>query len=222
MAPRNTAGPERSSRYIVQSVVHAAQILRAFTTRGEVLRLRDLIARTGYSKGLCFRLLHTLHHCGLVEKVDESRYRLTAEIHRRRRFRLGYAAQGQDTSFPRDVHAGLVRAAEREDLELMVVNNRYQENLLGLGRREAIEQGELCLYAVRARSRAHLFWAGIRGLFGKLDQQRDFITAYVEEAEISANRTALTLSLDGETRTLATPLRYRIRPKALTLIVPAQ
>jgi len=38
---------------------------------------------------------------------------------------------------------------------------------------------ELCLYAIRARSRAGLFWAGIRGIFGRLDQQRDFVTAYV-------------------------------------------
>ena len=103
---------------------------------------------------------------------------------------------------------------------LFVGNNRYQVNLLALGRRDALDRGELCLYAVRARSRAHLFWAGIRGIFGKLDQQRDFITAYVKEAEISANRPALTLSLDGETLTLPTPLRYRIRPAALTLIAP--
>jgi diacylglycerol kinase family enzyme len=103
---------------------------------------------------------------------------------------------------------------------LFVGNNRYLVNLLALGRREAIDRGELCVYAVRARGRAHLFWAGIRGIFGKLDQQRDFVTAYVQEAEISANRPALTLSLDGETLTLPTPLRYRIRPGALTLIAP--
>jgi diacylglycerol kinase family enzyme len=103
---------------------------------------------------------------------------------------------------------------------LFVGNNRYQVNLLALGRREAIDRGELCLYAVRARGRLHLFWAGLRGIFGKLDQQRDFITAYVREAEISANRAALTLSLDGETLTLPTPLAYRIRPGALTLIAP--
>ena len=103
---------------------------------------------------------------------------------------------------------------------LFVGNNRYQVNLLGLGRRERIDGGELCLYAVRARSRLHMFWAGLRGVFGKLDQQRDFITAYVQAAEIEANRAALTLSLDGETCTLATPLRYRILPGALTLIAP--
>jgi diacylglycerol kinase family enzyme len=103
---------------------------------------------------------------------------------------------------------------------LFVGNNRYQVNLLGLGKREQLDQGELCLYAIRARSRLHLLWAGIRGIFGRLDQQRDFITAYVGEAEIGSDRPTLSLSLDGETARMETPLRYRIRPKALRLIVP--
>ena len=105
---------------------------------------------------------------------------------------------------------------------LFVGNNRYQVNLFALGRREAIDRGELSLYAVQARNRWHLFLAGLRGVFGRLDQQRDFITAYVQEAEIRSNRAALVLSLDGETVTLATPLRYRTLPGALTLIVPRE
>jgi diacylglycerol kinase family enzyme len=103
---------------------------------------------------------------------------------------------------------------------LFVGNNRYQVNLFGLGRRERLDEGELCLYAILALSRLHLFWAGIRGIFGRLDLQRDFLTAYVTEAEISADRPMLTLSADGETVRMETPLRYRIRPKALRLIVP--
>jgi diacylglycerol kinase family enzyme len=103
---------------------------------------------------------------------------------------------------------------------LFVGNNRYQVNLFGLGKRERLDGGELCLYAIRAKSRLHLFWAGIRGIFGKLDQQRDFITAYVSEAEISADRGVLVTSADGETFRMETPLRYRIRPTALRLIVP--
>lgn len=103
---------------------------------------------------------------------------------------------------------------------LFVGNNRYQVNLFGLGKRERLDEGELCLYAIRADSRLRLFWAGIRGVFGRLDQQRDFITAYVAEAEISSDRPILSLSLDGETERMDTPLRYRIRPKALRLIVP--
>jgi len=112
--------------YVVRSVVHASQVLRAFQSSGEALRLRDVVQRTGLGKGLCFRLLHTLHHIGMVEKVDATRYRLTSEIGRRRRYRIGYAAQGQDTSFPREVLAGLQRAADRENVELIVLDNRYQ------------------------------------------------------------------------------------------------
>ena len=105
---------------------------------------------------------------------------------------------------------------------LFVGNNLYQVNLLGLGKRERLDEGELCIYAIRASSRLGLLWAGIRGVFGRLDQQRDFITAYVTEAEIGADRPTLTLSADGETVRMETPLRYRIRPKALRLIVPAR
>lgn len=105
---------------------------------------------------------------------------------------------------------------------LFVGNNRYQVNLFGLGKREQLDAGELCLYAIRAGSRLRLLWAGIRGVFGKLDQQRDFITAYVSEAEISSDRGTLVLSADGETVRMETPLRYKIRPKALRLIAPAR
>src|SRR5512145_844083 len=119
--------PERGlDRYLVKSLVHAASILQAFQSPGEVLRLRDVVERTGFGKGMCFRLLHTLHHCGFVEKIDERHYRLVVEIRPHKRFRIGYASQGQDSSFPREVHTGLVRAADRERLELIVVDNRYQ------------------------------------------------------------------------------------------------
>jgi len=112
--------------YLIKSVVHASEVLGAFQHMGDALRLRDVVDRTGYGKGMCFRLLHTLHHCGFLEKTDASRYRLTSEIRRRRRYRIGYAAQGQDTSFPREVQAGLVKAAERESVALVIVDNRYQ------------------------------------------------------------------------------------------------
>ena len=84
------------------------------------------MTRTGFGKGMCFRLLYTLRHCGFIEKVENNRYRLTAEIRRRKKYRIGYAAQGQDSSFAGEVHNGLVRAAERAQIELIVADNRYQ------------------------------------------------------------------------------------------------
>ena len=105
---------------------------------------------------------------------------------------------------------------------LFVGNNRYQFDLFALGRRERIDGGELCLYAVRAHNRARLLWAGLRGLFGRLDQQRDFVTLYVPEAEISSDRAALTVATDGEQQPMETPLSYRIRPRALTIMAPRE
>jgi hypothetical protein len=113
-------------RYVVKSLVHASEILGAFESAGDVLRLRDVVECTGLSKGMCFRLLYTLHQCGFLEKVDELHYRMTAEVRRRKRFRIGYAAQGQNSSFAREVHASLLAAAPRAGLELIVVDNRYQ------------------------------------------------------------------------------------------------
>jgi ribose transport system substrate-binding protein len=122
--PRGRRGPR--DLYLVKSIVHAAEILWAFQHRGEALRLRDVMDRTRFSKGMCFRLLYTLHECGFLEKVDGNRYRLTSDVRRRKRYRIGYAAQGQDSSFSREVLMGLQRAAEREQLELIVLDNRYQ------------------------------------------------------------------------------------------------
>jgi ribose transport system substrate-binding protein len=110
----------------VKSLVHASQVLGAFQGPGDVLRLRDVVTRTGFNKGMCFRLLYTLHQCGFLDKVGENHYRLATELRPRRLYRIGYAAQGQDNSFDREVRAGLERAAEREHIELIVVDNRYQ------------------------------------------------------------------------------------------------
>ena len=117
------------SRYTVKSLVHASRVLESFQTAGDVLRLRDVVERTGFNKGMCFRLLYTLHQCGFLDKVGENHYRLAAEVRRRRLYRLGYAAQGQESSFDREVRAGLVRAAERAEIELIVVDNRYQPKI---------------------------------------------------------------------------------------------
>jgi ribose transport system substrate-binding protein len=113
------------SRYIIKSLVHASEVLAAFRSEGEVLRLRDVVARTGFNKGMCFRLLYTLHSCGFLEKVGENQYRAMSEIRTSRKYRIGYAAQGQDSSFPREVASSLVHAAESAHVELVVVDNRY-------------------------------------------------------------------------------------------------
>jgi diacylglycerol kinase family enzyme len=104
---------------------------------------------------------------------------------------------------------------------LFVGNNLYQTSLLALGRRVGLQDGELCLYAVLARTRLQFIGLALRGLIGRLDQQRDFISLTgVREAQIHSTRAALSVSADGETLHLEAPLRDRVRPKALRLLMP--
>jgi ribose transport system substrate-binding protein len=120
------AASSNRSRYLVQSVMHASRVLDAFQHSGEVLRLRDVVARTGFDKGTAFRLLYTLHECGLVEKVAANQYRCPIRLARHKRFRIGYAGDGVNSLFSREVMDGLKRAAEKEDLELLMEDNRYR------------------------------------------------------------------------------------------------
>lgn len=115
----------QTDRYVVKSLLHATEILKAFNSPQEVLRLRDIVERTGFHKNMCFRLLHTLHLCGFVEKASQNQYRMISQMQPRRKYRIGYAAQGQDSSFAREVHNGLLSAANTAEVELIIVNNRY-------------------------------------------------------------------------------------------------
>lgn len=115
--------------YLVKSIVHASRVLSAFRASGEGLPLREIAARSGLPKTMTFRLLYTLERCGMIEKVGENLYRSTLRPFRQRLFRLGYAAQGSDYQFSREVTTGLERAATAEGIELITVDNRYNPRI---------------------------------------------------------------------------------------------
>jgi diacylglycerol kinase family enzyme len=104
---------------------------------------------------------------------------------------------------------------------LFVGNNRYKMDLLDLGQRDAIDRGELCLYAPLAGGPFHFLSVSVRAVLGREDRQSDFLAIDgVREVEIDSPRAALMVATDGEAQTLDTPLRYKVRPGALKLIVP--
>jgi len=117
--------PEPKTRYIVKSIVHASAILGSFHSPGEVLRLRDIVSRSGLRKGMCFRLLYTMRDCGLLEKVGENEYRILFPLGGQHRFRIGYAGQDRSASFSRLVLDGLVRACQKAQFELIVAANNH-------------------------------------------------------------------------------------------------
>jgi len=120
--------PERD-RYLVKSVVHSSRLLTAFRSSGEALPLREVAARSGLPKSMAFRLLYTLERCGMVEKVGENLYRSYLRPFKQKPFRLGYAAQGTDYQFSKEISTGLQRAAAKEGIELISVDNRYNAKI---------------------------------------------------------------------------------------------
>src|SRR5437763_15401280 len=111
--------------YLVKSVVHSSRLLTAFLSPVEPLRLREIASRSGLPKTMVFRLLYTLERCGMVEKVGENLYQSCLRPFRQRLYRIGYAAQGSDYQFSRDVSESLQRAAATEGIELLSLDNRY-------------------------------------------------------------------------------------------------
>jgi ribose transport system substrate-binding protein len=115
--------------YLVKSVVHASRLLSAFRSSGEALPLREVASRSGLPKSMAFRILYTLERCGMVEKVGENLYRSSLRPFRQKLYRLGYAAQGTDYQFSKEVSTSLERAAAAEGIELISLDNRYNPTI---------------------------------------------------------------------------------------------
>jgi ribose transport system substrate-binding protein len=115
--------------YLVKSVVHSSRILGAFRSAGEALPLREIASRSGLPKTMAFRLLYTLEKCGMIEKLGANLYQSSFRPLKQRLCRLGYAAQGTDYQFSREVTSSLERAAQAEGIELISLDNRYSPKI---------------------------------------------------------------------------------------------
>lgn len=108
----------------VKSVIKACGVLKAFKYEGEVLSLSDLVGRTQLRKTTTFRLLQSLVRGGILERVGKGVYRSQVKLLLHPAVRLGFAVQ-TDSEFCREVTESLRCAAARENIHLIVVNNKY-------------------------------------------------------------------------------------------------
>lgn len=127
--PRMNSAPQGRDPYLVKSVVHSSKILSAFRSAGEALPLREIVTRSGLPKTMAFRLLYTLEKCGMIEKLGANLYQSSFRPLKQRLCRLGYAAQGTDYQFSREVTSSLERAAQAEGIELISLDNRYNAKI---------------------------------------------------------------------------------------------
>jgi diacylglycerol kinase family enzyme len=104
---------------------------------------------------------------------------------------------------------------------LVVANNRYCGNILARSLRERLDAGELWIYTTRAHRHftlLRMLWQALTRDLGAAEQLETHATA---EATVYLPGPAAAVAVDGEILKLETPLRFRIRPRALKVLVPA-
>ena len=110
---------------------------------------------------------------------------------------------------------------ERIDTPLLFVgNNGYRIDIGAPGRRESLEDGELCVFVMRKKTRRGFIAASLRALFNRSRRDDMVQIANVERLRVASRRSQLTVSLDGEVARSEPPLDYVIRKGALRVIAP--
>ena len=104
---------------------------------------------------------------------------------------------------------------------VFVGNNRYEMDLFALGKRSALDRGELSLYVARNARRWGIVRLALRALVGRLRQDKDFEAITVPGVDVSVPRRTVRVALDGELFRMESPVRFRVLPRALRVLVPA-
>jgi diacylglycerol kinase family enzyme len=102
---------------------------------------------------------------------------------------------------------------------LFVGNNTYDTTLSRLGSRGAFDQGHLWVMMPAASSRWRLIATAFSLMFTG-EKPADVISFEANSFAVSTRHKRLRVAADGEVLQLQSPLKYRIRPKELIVIVP--
>jgi YegS/Rv2252/BmrU family lipid kinase len=105
---------------------------------------------------------------------------------------------------------------------VFVGNNEYEMDFFNIGRRKKLDDGQLSVYFLHRHNRRGLFTLVLRTLFGRLRQTKDFEAINTAEVTIETKKKLILVAFDGEVEMLETPLRYKIHPKTLRVIAPAE
>lgn len=110
--------------------------------------------------------------------------------------------------------------AHRDSAFAFVGNNRYRLEGFECAERDCLDAGELSLYVTHRIGRFGLLWLVLRTLAGRLHRAKDFDALTAREIRVDTAQRVLRVATDGEITLMETPLRYRIRPRALKVVAP--
>lgn len=101
---------------------------------------------------------------------------------------------------------------------LFVGNNDYRIDIGAPGRRESLDDGQLCVMVMRKKTRRGFLAASLRAFFGRSRNDDMVRLDGVERLRVAVARHHVAVSLDGEVASAEPPLDYRIRRRALRVI----
>ncbi|MEA2626279.1 MAG: hypothetical protein QOD06_2324 [Candidatus Binatota bacterium] len=104
---------------------------------------------------------------------------------------------------------------------VFIGNNEYQMETFQIGARACLDRGLLSLYVAHHTGRLGLLRLAVRALFGRLAQASDFDSVCAREILVETRQPRVRVATDGEVTMMESPLRYRVRPGALRVAVPA-
>jgi YegS/Rv2252/BmrU family lipid kinase len=103
---------------------------------------------------------------------------------------------------------------------VFIGNNEYVMSLLNIGWRDRLDKGMLTIYITHRTSRLKLIGLAMRAVIGRLRQDKDFLALSTDEVKIETRHKRLRVAFDGEIDVMRPPLHYRIRTRALRVVVP--
>ena len=103
---------------------------------------------------------------------------------------------------------------------MFVGNNEYQLSGLELGARKTLAGGRLHVCMAPGMSRPGVARMIIAAVFGDVRNLDGFESFTAPSVTLDAGIARLQASIDGEVVTLSNPLTFRIRSRALRVIVP--
>ena len=159
---------------------------------------------------------------GLYSDVIERREQDKRRFGRRRI--VAFVSGMRCLAEPHPVHRIQITADGREH-ELRTTTLFFGVNALQLANYNVeaarfVERGELAVLSLRLDSRLDIAAAAAAALFGKLEAARSVDATHASSVRVTTRRRSLKVAIDGEIVMLQTPLRVRMVPGGLHVMLP--
>lgn len=104
---------------------------------------------------------------------------------------------------------------------IAVANNAYDEGWGKIFHRTSLTDGVLTLYILNRLTVADVLRLAAEMIAGRWQADDGIVIEKVRSVSLRTKRKRVAAMIDGEVEMLETPLKFRIRPKALRVLVPA-